>query len=73
MVLADIELGQLIWTTIFLLMLAAIAWVFIVVVRDLSATVSCRDGPKPVGWSGLSSSHCSDRFSKATGAPDDPT
>lgn len=35
MVLADIGLGQLIWTTFFLFMLAAIVWVFIVVVRDL--------------------------------------
>jgi phospholipase D-like protein len=35
MVLADIGLGQLIWTTFFLFLLAAIAWVFILVVRDL--------------------------------------
>lgn len=35
MVLADIGLGQLIWTTFFLFMLAALVWVFIVVVRDL--------------------------------------
>jgi Phospholipase_D-nuclease N-terminal len=35
MVLADVGLGQLIWTTFFLFMLAAIAWVFIFVVRDL--------------------------------------
>jgi Phospholipase_D-nuclease N-terminal len=35
MVLADIGLGQLVWTMLFLFMLAAIAWVFIVVVRDL--------------------------------------
>jgi hypothetical protein len=35
MVLADVGLGQLIWTTLFLFMLAAIVWVFIVVVRDL--------------------------------------
>jgi hypothetical protein len=35
MVIADIGLGQLIWTMLFLFMLAAIAWVFIVVVRDL--------------------------------------
>jgi Phospholipase_D-nuclease N-terminal len=35
MVLADVGLGQLIWTTFFLFMLAAIVWVFIVVVRDL--------------------------------------
>jgi Phospholipase_D-nuclease N-terminal len=35
MVLADVGVGQLIWTTLFLFMLAAIVWVFIVVVRDL--------------------------------------
>jgi Phospholipase_D-nuclease N-terminal len=35
MVLADIGLGQLIWTTFFLFILAALVWVFIVVVRDL--------------------------------------
>jgi hypothetical protein len=35
MVLADVGLGQLIWTTLVLFMLAAIVWVFIVVVRDL--------------------------------------
>jgi hypothetical protein len=35
MVLADVGLGQLIWTTLVLFMLAAILWVFIVVVRDL--------------------------------------
>jgi hypothetical protein len=35
MVLADVGLGQLIWTTFFLFILAAIAWVFIVIVRDL--------------------------------------
>jgi uncharacterized membrane protein YwaF len=35
MVLADIGLGQMIWTTFVLFMLAAIVWVFIVVVRDL--------------------------------------
>jgi hypothetical protein len=35
MVIADVGVGQLIWTTLFLFMLAAIVWVFIVVVRDL--------------------------------------
>jgi hypothetical protein len=35
MVLADIGLGELIWTTFFPFMLATIAWVFIFVVRDL--------------------------------------
>jgi Phospholipase_D-nuclease N-terminal len=35
MVLADVGLGQLIWTTFFLFMLAAVVWVFILVVRDL--------------------------------------
>jgi hypothetical protein len=35
MVLADVGLGQLIWTTFFLFILAALVWVFIVVVRDL--------------------------------------
>jgi Phospholipase_D-nuclease N-terminal len=35
MVVADVGVGQLIWTTLFLFMLAAIVWVFIVVVRDL--------------------------------------
>jgi len=35
MVLADIGLGQLIFTTFFLFILAALVWVFIVVVRDL--------------------------------------
>jgi hypothetical protein len=35
MVLADVGVGQLIWTTLFLFMLAALVWVFIVVVRDL--------------------------------------
>jgi Phospholipase_D-nuclease N-terminal len=35
MVLADIGLGQLIWTTWILFMLAALVWVIIVVVRDL--------------------------------------
>jgi hypothetical protein len=35
MVLADVGVGQLIWTTLFLFMLAAIVWVFIVVVRNL--------------------------------------
>ena len=35
MILADIGLGQLIWTTFFLFILAALVWVFIVVVRDL--------------------------------------
>jgi Phospholipase_D-nuclease N-terminal len=35
MVLADVGLGQLIWTTFFLFIVAAIAWVFIVIVRDL--------------------------------------
>jgi Phospholipase_D-nuclease N-terminal len=35
MVLADIGLAELIWTTFFLFMLATIAWAFILVVRDL--------------------------------------
>jgi Phospholipase_D-nuclease N-terminal len=35
MVLADVGLGQLIWTTLFIFMLALFLWVFIVVVRDL--------------------------------------
>jgi hypothetical protein len=35
MILADIGLGQLIWTAFILFMLAALVWVFIVVVRDL--------------------------------------
>jgi purine-cytosine permease-like protein len=35
MILADIGLGPLIWTTFLLFILAALVWVFIVVVRDL--------------------------------------
>jgi Phospholipase_D-nuclease N-terminal len=35
MVLADVGLWQLIWTTLFIFMLVMFLWVFIVVVRDL--------------------------------------
>ena len=35
MVLADVGLGQVIWTTLFLFMLAAFVWVFILAVRHL--------------------------------------
>lgn len=35
MVLADIGLGQVIWTTLFLFMLAAFVWVFILALRHL--------------------------------------
>jgi hypothetical protein len=35
MILADIGLGQLIWTTFLPFILAALVWVFVVVVRDL--------------------------------------
>ena len=35
MVVGDVGVGQLIWTTLFLFMLAAFVWVFVVVVSDL--------------------------------------
>jgi hypothetical protein len=35
MVLADVGLGQVIWTTLFLFMLAAFVWVFILALRHL--------------------------------------
>jgi hypothetical protein len=35
MVLADVGLGQVIWTTLFLLMLAALVWLFILALRRL--------------------------------------
>jgi hypothetical protein len=35
MVLADVSLGQLIWTMLFLFMLAAFVWVFILALRHL--------------------------------------
>jgi Phospholipase_D-nuclease N-terminal len=35
MVLADVGLGQLIWTTLFIFMLVMFLWVFILAVRDL--------------------------------------
>jgi Phospholipase_D-nuclease N-terminal len=35
MVLADVGLGQVIWTTLFLLMLAAIVWLLILALRRL--------------------------------------
>jgi hypothetical protein len=43
MVVGDVGVGQLIWTTLFLFMLAAFVWVFVVVVRDLKRVL--RDGP----------------------------
>ena len=49
MVLADIGLGQLIWTTWLLFMLAALVWVFIVVVRDLFRN-SELSGWAKAGW-----------------------
>jgi hypothetical protein len=35
MALADIGLGQVIWTTLFVFMLAAFVWVFILALRHL--------------------------------------
>ena len=49
MVLADVALGQLIWTTLFLFILAAIVWVFIVVVRDLFRNREL-SGRAKAGW-----------------------
>ena len=49
MILADIGLGQLIWTTWLLFMLAALVWVFIVVVRDLFRN-SELSGWAKAGW-----------------------
>ncbi|HET6833987.1 MAG TPA: PLDc N-terminal domain-containing protein [Acidimicrobiales bacterium] len=49
MVLADIGLGQLIWTTFVLFMLAALVCVFIVVVRDLFGNREL-SGLAKAGW-----------------------
>jgi hypothetical protein len=49
MVVADVGVGQLIWTTFFLFMLAAFVWLFIVVVRDLFRTRELSGWAK-AGW-----------------------
>ncbi len=49
MVVADVSVGQLIWTTFFLFMLAAFVWLFIVVVRDLFRTRELSGWAK-AGW-----------------------
>ena len=49
MAVADVGVGQLIWTTFFLFMLAAFVWLFIVVVRDLFRTRELSGWAK-AGW-----------------------
>jgi hypothetical protein len=49
MAIADVGVGQLIWTTFFLFMLAAFVWLFIVVVRDLFRTRELSGWAK-AGW-----------------------
>jgi hypothetical protein len=52
MVVGDVGVGQPIWTTLFLFMLAAFVWVFVVVVQTCSAAAISRDGPRQAGWWG---------------------
>jgi len=49
MVVADVSVGQLIWTTFFLFMLAAFVWLFVVVARDLFRTRELSGWAK-AGW-----------------------
>jgi hypothetical protein len=61
MVLADVGLGQLIWTTLFIFMLVMFLWVFILAVGDLFRDRELSGWAK-AGWLvALIFSRCSDR------------